>query len=111
MRPAETAGERHVPEWNSDSGMACQGLQRILRRTVAGSSIDQRIDVRTMPVTAVKRVSQHLADDLIVLRRIARNRSLWLRRAVRRGELHGRRHCHGYCSEGDGVRGHWMGRQ
>src|SRR5690242_11079059 len=92
MHPAERHSHAAVPEWHSRGAVACKRLDRIVRLPMSWQVAEQRIDVRAVSVAAVERVRQHLADDLLMLRRVGRSRTLLLAAVTGCKELMGRGH-------------------
>ena len=76
--------------------MACQRRDRATAATVmAAQAVDDVVDTRTIRATAVKRIGEDLADNLVVLR-IRSHRILRLRWCVSRGGL--QLLCRGHCN-------------
>ena len=95
VQTAETTRTRHVHEWNSGRGLACQGLKSRISANggpVGRQRVEQHVDIGAVAIAAVKRIGQYLADHLIVLS--ARNRVVVRldRSMPNGGELLRRRH-------------------
>ena len=66
VRRREAGKSAAVPVWNGRTSVACQGLERGMRTTLARQRAQHAVDVRAA-AAAMKGVGENLANDLVVL--------------------------------------------